>query len=99
MVVNQKVNIPSKYKKQFLKELHIFIKFKNNYNTTYLPEKRLNHSIEVANLALKEAQVNNLMPLEKYPIKLDKNVIVITNTFVPYKKSYNARIGVKIWNF
>lgn len=36
LVVNQKVNVPSKYKKQFLKELHIFMKFKfnscNDYN-------------------------------------------------------------------
>lgn len=32
----------------------------------YLPDKRLNHSIEVANLALKVAKVNKLEPLEKY---------------------------------
>lgn len=32
----------------------------------YLPDKRLNHSIEVANLALKVAKVNNLDHLEKY---------------------------------
>lgn len=32
----------------------------------FIPEKRLNHSIEVANLALKVAKVNNLEPLEKY---------------------------------
>ena len=31
-----------------------------------IPEKRLNHSIEVANLALKVAEVNHLEPLEKY---------------------------------
>lgn len=31
-----------------------------------IPEKRLNHSIEVANLALEVAQVNKLEPLEKY---------------------------------
>jgi len=31
-----------------------------------IPEKRLNHSIEVANLALEVAKVNNLKPLEKY---------------------------------
>ena len=31
-----------------------------------IPEKRLNHSIEVANLALKVAQVNKLEPLEAY---------------------------------
>ena len=31
-----------------------------------IPEKRLNHSIEVANLSLKVAQVNKLEPLEKY---------------------------------
>ena len=33
---------------------------------SFIPEKRLNHSIEVANLALKVAQVNKLEPLEKY---------------------------------
>lgn len=32
----------------------------------YLPYKRLRHSIEVANLALKVAKVNKLEPLEKY---------------------------------
>ena len=32
----------------------------------YLPEKRLNHSIEVANLALKVAQINKLEPLDKF---------------------------------
>lgn len=32
----------------------------------YLPEKRLNHSIEVANLTYKVAKVNNLKPIEKY---------------------------------
>ena len=31
-----------------------------------VPEKRLNHSIEVANLALEIAKVNKLEPLEKY---------------------------------
>ncbi len=31
-----------------------------------IPEKRLNHSIEVANLALEVAKVNKLEPLEKY---------------------------------
>lgn len=31
-----------------------------------IPEKRLNHSIEVANLALKVAKTNKLEPLEKY---------------------------------
>ena len=31
-----------------------------------IPEKRLNHSIEVANLALKVAQVNKLEPLDKF---------------------------------
>ena len=31
-----------------------------------IPEKRLNHSIEVANLALEVARVNKLKPLEKY---------------------------------
>ena len=31
-----------------------------------VPEKRLNHSIEVANLALEVAKVNKLEPLEKY---------------------------------
>jgi len=33
---------------------------------SYLPEKRLNHSIEVANLALKVAKNNNLDELNKY---------------------------------
>lgn len=33
---------------------------------SYLPEKRLNHSIEVANLTYKVAKVNNLEPIEKY---------------------------------
>ncbi|MBQ0008962.1 MAG: nicotinate (nicotinamide) nucleotide adenylyltransferase [Firmicutes bacterium] len=32
----------------------------------YLPEKRLNHSIEVANLTYKVAKVNKLEPIEKY---------------------------------
>ena len=33
---------------------------------SFIPEKRLNHSIEVANLALKVAEVNKLEPLYKY---------------------------------
>ena len=33
---------------------------------SFIPEKRLNHSIEVANLSLEVAKVNNLKPLYKY---------------------------------
>ena len=33
---------------------------------SFIPEKRLNHSIEVANLSLKVAKVNKLEPLYKY---------------------------------
>lgn len=62
---------------------------------SYIPEQRLNHSIEVANLALKVAKVNNLEHLEKFYFasllhdlgktysKEDENMISLMKTYYP----------------
>ena len=62
---------------------------------SFIPEKRLNHSIEVANLALKVAEVNKLEPLYKYYFaallhdlgkgyyKEDENLLKIMKDYYP----------------
>ena len=63
--------------------------------STFIPEKRLNHSIEVAKLALEVAKVNHLEPLYKYYFaallhdlgkgyyKEDLNLLKLMQTYYP----------------